>query len=215
MPCYYIPGDMPPPAKTSMSRQDRRKLSVAMFVRLGQRNFVSVLPGSNYDSLPPSLRSFVGTKDLRGEEYVRQLRCYAYRRREEGRLGSLPTGGPWPLVCDRDPSHNSRFVSAAQADIGFERVFLPPQSSDLDPLDYGIFGAVKRRWHQLYAENRWDWDTACRKFIDMLQKADADKIIRALPGRMEACIKAGGKHFEYQYKKGHAARAKAAKAQGL
>ena len=81
----------------------------------------------------------------------------------------------------------------------------------MDPLDVRLIGTVKRQWGQLYAEERWDWDTACRELIEMLEQADAGPTIRALPGRMKACIEADGWQLEHSYRKGHTVRMKNAK----
>lgn len=207
LPSYYIPGEMEAPAQRTVSSRSRRKLTVAMWVSLGQPNVVAPLPGSNYAGMPARLRGLEHSK-LDSNEYVFQLRKF-YHKRLGRRAGSSSVPlhtQEWKLVHDRDPTHIAKKTAAAAAELGCKCVLLPPHGADLDPLDYGVFGAVKRRWREQYAEKQWDWDTAARKFIEMLQDADADPAIKALPGRMQACIEAKGWHFEFGYRKGHTSR---------
>ena len=207
LPSYYIPGMMAPPAQKIVNSNRRRKLRVAVFARLSQRNLVLILPGSEFEGMPAGVQPAEDGKSWSGKVFLQQLKKYAKKRYPAGYGGNQK----WTLVCDRDPAHTAKITKATLPVLGIHNVLLPPSGADLDPLDYGIIGTVKRQWGQLYAEKRWDWDTACRKFVEMLEQVDAGPTIRALPGRMKACIEADGWHFEYSYRKGHTVRMKNAK----
>lgn len=213
----HIPTMMAPPAKREVPSNKRRKLSVLMIVRLGQPNFVAPLSGSKFEGMPPSKqyqnRKQQDTNDLTAQEYADKLQDYAGHARYRCIGAPRPqAGAPVRVLHDRDRAHGGQEVKDLQVQIGLETEYFPPKDADLNPLDYGIFGVVKQKWEADRAEHCLTWDQECDKFLSMLKEVDADPIIRALPARMKACIAAKGKRFEREYRKGHSARAKAAKA---
>lgn len=118
-----------------------------------------------------------------------------HRSNRRGRLV-----GPVKLVLDRDPAHKSQRFEKFAKQKGMKVCFLPPKAPDLDPLDYGIFGEVKKAWDQLCFSGRQthqlSWDQQCRLLVRMLESVDPTPHISGLPGRIERCIQAGGSHFE-------------------
>lgn len=75
-------------------------------------------------------------------------------------------------------------------------MLLPPRSPDLDPLDYGVFGAAKRRLREERVRGKVGFDEACKHFMEDLQALDATRIIEQLPLRLQACIESRGAHIE-------------------
>lgn len=108
--------------------------------------------------------------------------------------------GPVKLLLDRDPVHINQCFKQFAREKGMKVCFLPPKAPDLDPLDYGIFGEVKKAWDQLCFSGRQsrqlDWDKQCKLLVSMLESVDPTPHIAALPSRIERCIQAGGSHFE-------------------
>jgi hypothetical protein len=104
---------------------------------------------------------------------------------------------PVRLVHDKDSVHTSVQTTKFAARHCIELIELPARSPDLDPLDYGLFGAVKRDWQKRVFRERLDWDAQCASFIQMLLDADATTAIEGLPARIQKCIDAGGAHFEH------------------
>ena len=75
-------------------------------------------------------------------------------------------------------------------------ITLPARAADLDPLDYGVFGAVKKEWRRRVAKERLGWEQQCTLLIQLLQQADVSATIKALPSRIQRCIAAKGSRFE-------------------
>ena len=100
------------------------------------------------------------------------------------------------LVHDRASYHTSKAFTAFAARSNINAKLLPPRAGDLDPLDYGVFSNVKREWRRQVQRLGLDWKGQCYLLIELLQDFDADASIRALPHKINACIKAQGRHFE-------------------
>lgn len=119
--------------------------------------------------------------------------------KREGKMGKRKRSSPRHpvrLVHDRDSAHTSAETAAFAARHGIELLLLPARSADLDPLDYGVFGAVKQAWRRRVQKERLDWEAQCALLIQLLQAADASAAITALPARIQKCIAARGGHFE-------------------
>ena len=103
---------------------------------------------------------------------------------------------PVMLVHDKDSVHTSQETAGFAARHGIQLIELPARSPDLDPLDYGVFGAIKREWSKRVFREQLDWESQCSLLIELLQATDASAAIRALPGRIQKCIDANGSRFE-------------------
>lgn len=209
----YVAGAKAPRGKVDVSKRKRRKLTVMMVVRLGQPNFVVPLSGSKYEGMPelPSYTNEKGasTNDLTAKEYAVKLGEYVSHVKAHSPRQGRSRARVLQVYHDRDSAHGGPRIRKACADLGLQTAYLPARDADLNPLDYGIFGAVKSAWHKRVEEERIGWDESCKLFLDMLQEVDAETIIRALPGRMKACIAKNGWPFEWDYRKGHWDRGKA------
>ena len=104
---------------------------------------------------------------------------------------------PVKLVHDRDSVHTSGETAKFADAHGIALVQLPPRAADLDPLDFGVFGAVKREWRRIVLMERLDWEAQCSLLIQLLQNADASAAIKAFPSRIRKCLEAEGGHFEH------------------
>jgi hypothetical protein len=112
-------------------------------------------------------------------------------------------GGPstrsQPVVVwqDKSPAHTAGVVPEWLESKGLEEVRLPTCSPDLDPLDYGVFGAAKAHMNRWQWEQHLPWDDCCDKFLNYLRKLDSvEAVLQEVPLRLEACIKANGNHFD-------------------
>lgn len=100
------------------------------------------------------------------------------------------------LVHDRDSTHTSVAFTRFARSNNIQLLQLPPKSPDLDPLDYGVFGAVKRAWEKQVWADRLGWDAQCQLLIRLLEGYNPSAAIMSLPSRIEQCIEAQGWHFE-------------------
>ena len=117
----------------------------------------------------------------------------------EGKVGARRRRSPRHpvrLVHDRDPAHTSQETATFAASHGIELIELSARSADLDPLDYGVFGAVKQEWRRRVQQGQLGWEGRCGLLVQLLKQADASAVIQALPGRIQKCIAAKGGHFK-------------------
>lgn len=104
---------------------------------------------------------------------------------------------PVKLVHDRDSVHTSGETAKFAGAHGIELVQLPARAADLDPLDYGVFGAVKREWRRRVHMEQLAWEAQCSLLIQLLENADVTAAIEAFPSRIQKCLEAEGGHFEH------------------
>jgi hypothetical protein len=76
----------------------------------------------------------------------------------------------------------------------------PPNSPDLNPLDYHVWGAMleKYRAHRPKPTNRAELKTVLQVIWDDLPQESIDRAILSFRRRLQACIRADGGHFEHQ-----------------
>jgi len=78
----------------------------------------------------------------------------------------------------------------------------PPNSPDLNPLDYHVWGAMLERYKsfQPKLENIDELKKVLQLKWDQLPRDSINKAILSFPTRLGACVKAGGGHFEHTLK---------------
>lgn len=133
--------------------------------------------------------------DLTGEAYGKKVK-ETLLGKGNVRDGTLvPPATPIRLLHDHDPAHTSKAFKALAARYNIDAMLLPARSPDLNPLDYGVFGAAQRKLER-EERQRMTFDEQ-RAFMERtLQECDTDAAIAALPRRIAACIAAKGGHFE-------------------
>lgn len=206
IPHLYIAGRSPRPAMRFDDDQEQRSFMVAVCVRLGRRNVVVHLP------TPEEV--VTRAKKKKGSVWVSPqvtacspLTSKSYCRRvlmELVKAGQQVIGArrhsprrPVKLVHDKDSVHTSKETRAFAARHNMELIELPARSPDLDPLDYGVFGAVKREWQRRVSKEQLSWSDQCSLLIELLEQADASAAIKALLSRIQKCKSAAGSHFEH------------------
>jgi hypothetical protein len=76
----------------------------------------------------------------------------------------------------------------------------PPNSPDLNPLDYHVWGAMLERYrvHKPKPRNKAELKAVLEVIWADLPQEPIDKAILAFRKRLRACVKADGGHFEHQ-----------------
>ena len=76
----------------------------------------------------------------------------------------------------------------------------PPNSPDLNPLDYHVWGAMLERYksHKPKPSNKDELCVCLQTIWDSLPQEPINRAILAIRKRLQACITAEGKHFEHQ-----------------
>lgn len=171
-------------------------MKLCVFVRIGQPTLVVDLRYSGYGTAesPMVVGTASGDYGWSGQRYADIVAYYLLGDRE-GRAARQPAGG-LNLVHDRDPAHTSRVFTVFASRREVNVVTLPAKAPDLDPLDYGVFGNVKRQWERQVKQGRMSWEDQCQLAIRLLTDFDANTCISALPHKMQQCIAAHGWHFE-------------------
>ena len=75
----------------------------------------------------------------------------------------------------------------------------PPNSPDLNPLDYHVWGAMLEAYHKLQAKPKTiaELKEALQLIWDNLPQGPIDTAVKDFSKRLKACVEAGGGHFEY------------------
>lgn len=184
------------PTQPFVPRQDSKSIKLSVWARISQPLIVVDLRYSGLGTAesPMEVGSGSGEYGWNGQRYV-DIVAYHLLEERPGRQARRPPGG-LKLVHDRDPAHTSAAFAAYASSQGMTVVTLPPKAPDLDPLDYGVFGLVKRQWERQVWEQRLPWEEQCQLAIQLLQQFDPSACIAALPHRIQQCIAANGWHFE-------------------
>lgn len=193
---WRVLGAAPRPAQPFVPTQDSRSVKLCVFVRIGHPTIVVDLRYSGFGtaSSPVVVGTGSGEYGWSGQRYA-DIVAYHLLEERVDRRARRPAGG-LKLVHDRDPAHTSTAFKAYASSKDITVVTLPSKAPDLDPLDYGVFGSVKREWQRQVWQQHMSWDQQCQLAIRLLQDFDASASIAALPYRMQQCIDAHGWYFE-------------------
>ena len=82
---------------------------------------------------------------------------------------------------------------------GPEKDEWPPNSPDLNPLDFHVWGAMLDRYqrHSPMPQNVLDLKTVLQEIWNSLPQEHIQRAISSVRKRLTACISAGGGHFEH------------------
>jgi hypothetical protein len=181
-------------------RKEHTSFMLAVFVKIGQKPIVvnvrqRMAPGQSAAPGPSSKARATAEKvTWCGARYIEIVRDHLLSHRANRFLRQRHGGVQ--LVHDRDPSHVCKAFAAFAAEERMHVVPLPAKAADLDPLDYGVFGAVKSEWLRRVTRERHSWQQQCQLLVELLEGFHPDGIIAALPHRIQRCIAADGWHFE-------------------
>ena len=112
----------------------------------------------------------------------------------------LPTG--FIFQQDGAPAHTARnaqeWLQANCPDF-VTKYQWPPNSPDLNPLDYHVWGAMLEAYHKLPKKPKTiaELKEALLMIWDKLPQGPIDKAVKDFSKRLKACVEAGGGHFEH------------------
>ena len=174
---------------------------LAVCMRLGQPNLVVHLPTpeEKYEKAKKKKGSVwynpkpANSSPLTSSSYCRLVLAPLAKAGDNMGTGKrLSPRHPVKFVHNRDSVHTSRETAKFAEAHGIELVQLPVRAADLDPLDYGVFGAVKREWRRRVHMERLGWEAQCSLLIQLLANADASAATKAYPSRIKKCLEAEG-----------------------
>jgi len=75
----------------------------------------------------------------------------------------------------------------------------PPKSPDLNPLDYHVWGAMLEAYYKLQPKPKAipEIKIALQQIWTVLPQTPINKAVNDFRKRLQACISAGGGHFEH------------------
>jgi len=78
----------------------------------------------------------------------------------------------------------------------------PPNSPDLNPLDYSVWGLMLESYNKLNPKptNRAELKDALQKIWDALPHTPIQKAVRSFRKRLQSCVRVEGGHFEHLLK---------------
>ena len=194
---------MQPPERYFASKQDSKALHVIAFINLKGGMFVKLLTGS---SVPPDSKAHAmlpcttyyaksGQKAARmtATEYKDCVEAAVEYFAPKGGSRALRTG--WLkqqiLVQDRSTCHPRESFKLRNFGTKLKTITAPPRSPDMMPLDYAVFGTVKR---ELMSKVRMEaaWGVRVEYFLEALQRFNPKAAIQSYPSRLLACARKGG-----------------------
>lgn len=206
---------MAPPEKiTSSGPQDRRKLNVIVYVRLGYLPVVITLTGSKYEGMEP-LPEYYYPSTIEGQPGLqyKALSAIEYQATADEAIPKLTTRdskreglrgrGPLWLLQDEGRPHTALSTTvwaAAYQARPLHLITLPTHSPDLTPMDANFFGTVKAQWNRERKAERLSWAESCNRALKILRNTDPAKYIKEMPLRWKACQDVRGGHIEARLK---------------
>ena len=98
-------------------------------------------------------------------------------------------------VHDRATTHTKQGITLEGFDAKLRVVNAPPRSPDLMPLDYAVFGNVKRQLLNKVGLNaKWEEKAEC--FWQLIQDFNVSAAIESYPKRIAKCMETGGGRVE-------------------
>ena len=199
-PQLYIKGRTSKPARLLQDEEDAGKQWLAVVViKYGQPPTVIPVPKPNdpgSHSVWLSKNKNPDRRDLTGETYKKFIKdtLLGPGNLRDGTL--KPPRHSINLLHDRDAAHKSKVFSKFAATYNINAVLLPPRCPDLNPLDYGVFGAAQKKLDREMELRRMSWEEQCSFLETAIKSTNVDAAIMALPQRIKRCIAAKGGHFE-------------------
>lgn len=103
---------------------------------------------------------------------------------------------------DGAPAHTARVTQEwlhANCPEIIEKDQWPPNSPDLNPLDYHVWGAMLERYHKLQPMPKTiaELKVALQSIWDDMPQEPINKAVKDFTKRLKACVQANGGHFEH------------------
>lgn len=193
----HIPGVMETPARLYVDAPRRRSLKLAVACCKTGGVFIKELSGTTYDGRQPT-KEYLNAKgkgysSMGAAEYMDFLKdAWAHFMRNPKFRASRHLA---MLMHDRFKVHQAKLVQEGLLKMRVKAELQPPRSPDLQPLDYGIFGAAKTKLGRAARCCR-KWEERVAMFTQILLAIKPGPIIDQFPLRLEACIQANGGHIE-------------------
>jgi len=113
----------------------------------------------------------------------------------------LPSGG-YIFQQDGAPAHTARLTQdwlKTNCTDFIARDEWPPNSPDLNPLDYHVWGAMLEAYHKLHLKpkNIPELKNALQQIWDDLPQIPINKAVKDFRKRLNMCTSVGGEHFEH------------------
>ena len=116
-------------------------------------------------------------------------------------MTSVADGKPFLFQQDGAPAHNSNLVQNwleenLEENMFWSKEFWPPNSPDLNPMDYYVWGVIEREVNKTFHENT---DSLHAAIVDAMANMCSGHVQRACAAfrpRLEAIIKAEGSWIE-------------------
>jgi hypothetical protein len=113
----------------------------------------------------------------------------------------LPAG--FIFQQDGAPAHTARLAQgylSANCPGFIEKDQWPPNSPDLNPMDYHVWGAMLEKFHNLRPKPKTitELKAALQLIWEDLPMEPITKAIKTFTKRLRACVGTGGGHFEYK-----------------
>lgn len=195
----YIHGVTTRPQAHYVASGERRSLKLACAINMKAGMFVKHLTGTTYQGCPP-LKKYTKSSDgkshtsMSADEYIDFLEDVVHHVKRFS--PTLARSSLLTIVHDRARQHTAQVTVKWLKERSIRVLLLPPRSPDLDPLDYGVFGAFKTVLQRDAARGKMNWDQRCRHAVELLKAREIKKQIQEFPVRLKALVASEGKHMD-------------------
>jgi hypothetical protein len=104
------------------------------------------------------------------------------------------------LVHDKSKQHCSKTAVEGLQKLGLAVMVQPPRSPDVMPLDYGVFGFIKKQLVRDVPRHA-AWGERVERFKELLLECSPASTIAEYPLRLKAIIDSKGGHIEEEFKR--------------
>ena len=168
------------------------EVPIVMHVKFPLNVMVLAVVSSEGDVMPPFI--FEKGVKLNSEVYIEVLNNVVKPWMHE-----VAKGRPYVFQQDSAPCHASKKTQAWLLENVYHHwspELWPPNSPDLNPLDYFVWGVLEAKTNSVFHPNLDSLKTAIVEQFALLDRHDIIKACRAFRTRVEKVVKAEGGHIE-------------------
>lgn len=134
-----------------------------------------------------------------GETITKEVYLHVLQTVVEPWMNSVSCGRPYVFQQDGAPAHTSHLVQgwlSEHVSMFWDKDMWPPNSPDLNPLDYYVWGVVERESNKSQHANSESLATAIRRAFDNLSRDVVKKACERFRTRIEKVIAANGGYIQ-------------------
>lgn len=196
------------PERLHLGKESKNSIIAIVFINWKHGMFVKLLTGSRVPHADAAMQKMLPTcvyttkagapaQRMTGKEYedscTEAVQHFTVSARSERERAAMVN--KLMLVHDRSTCHTRSEMDVCVPGATLTTVTAPPRSPDLMPLDFAVFGCVKRQVLNAM-QHDWTWAKRAKHFVDTLQSFKPQACIESYPLRLQECYETGGQRVK-------------------